>query len=132
MRKSQRTYTVLAALLIILALLLPIIGTALTAQTFRPDDAGYVAAEEDNWAAFFTAVAYAVILLVVLGTTSLLACILSGTAIGCASRAVAAAREEACSVILPRILQIIAIIETVVAALVALAPLVLRLAMLTM
>ncbi len=131
MRKSQRTYTVLAALLIILALLLPIIGITVASHVFRPDSSVEAAVGEDLLLAFFTALSFSVVTLLVLLVTCSVSCVLAGVAIRCASSAVAMARAEGRSILLPRILHIAAIIEAVLAALAALAPLVLLLAVLS-
>ncbi len=127
MKNKQRTYTLWAALLVVLAVLLPVIGTMVTGHAF---DADYAAGSQDEdalWPAFFAAVLVAIIMLSTLLVTCLLSCVSAGIAIRLASSAVAIAREQGTASILPRILRVTAIIELVAAILVELFPLILLL-----
>ncbi len=123
MKNKQRSFTVFSALLIIFALLLPIIGTMVAVEIFQPDIGAEPSVEENAWGTFFATVSAAVIMLGTLLVTCFFSCIAAGAAARLASSAATIAREEARSVVLPRILHMTAIVEVVVAVLVALFPL---------
>ncbi len=127
MKSKQRTYTLLAALLVIFAVLLPIIGTTVAVEVFRPDISAEPSTEENGWGLFFVSVSVAIIALSTLFVTCILSCIAAWVATRLASSAITAAREGTRSVILPRILQVTAIVEVVAAILGALVPFILLL-----
>ncbi len=131
MKKKQTVYTVLSALLIMGALLLPIVATWSATLSFGHVDTTDPAGEEHLLLAFFVAAAVAVRALIALFVSCVLSCVMAGVAIRCASSALIIAREEARPTMLPRMLHVAAIVVTAVAVLFVRIPLVLLLGVMT-
>ncbi len=132
MKKKQTVYTVLSSLLIIVALLLPIMATGSATMSLEHIGTTDPTGEEHLLFAFFVAAAVSARVLIALFVSCAISCVMAGIAIHCASSALTMARAEARSTILPRILHITAIVETAVAVLFLLIPLVLLSGVLTM